>query len=294
MLKKTKLLIDTDIGSDIDDALCLAYLLQNPGCAIAGITTCSTEPEKRAEIADSICRHAGYEIPIYPGLREPLEGRHLQSAVHQYGVVSSLPHKNTFPEGEAVEFMRRTIEENPHEIVLLPIGPLTNIGALFSRYPHVVPLVREVSVFGGSYFEEGKAFTATEWNIRNDPTAAKIVFDSGVSLRVTGLDVSLRLKISCRKFLEMPRRERIFDVVKLYAAKFIERTDDMYFHDALAAAVVFCEDICKYKTGFISVDLTDERGRTDLTEAPDGNALVAYDVDTEKFFRHYLHITEKI
>ena len=63
-----KILLDTDIGSDIDDALCLAYLLAQPRCEILGITTCSSEPEKRAEIVDSMCRYMGKEIPIFPGV----------------------------------------------------------------------------------------------------------------------------------------------------------------------------------------------------------------------------------
>ncbi len=63
----TKILLDTDIGSDIDDAVCLAYLLAQPECELMGITTVSGEPEKRAAMASAQCRAAGKEIPIFPG-----------------------------------------------------------------------------------------------------------------------------------------------------------------------------------------------------------------------------------
>ena len=65
-------LLDTDIGSDIDDAVCLAYLLANPACDLLGITTVSGEADLRAAIASALCKVAGRSIPIYPGRDEPL------------------------------------------------------------------------------------------------------------------------------------------------------------------------------------------------------------------------------
>ena len=62
-----KILLDTDIGSDIDDAIALAYLLAQPQCELLGITTVTGEPEKRAMMASAQCKLAGRNIPIYPG-----------------------------------------------------------------------------------------------------------------------------------------------------------------------------------------------------------------------------------
>lgn len=63
-----KILLDTDIGGDIDDAICLAYLLNEPDCELIGITTVCGEPEKRAAIADAICQTSGKNVPIVAGL----------------------------------------------------------------------------------------------------------------------------------------------------------------------------------------------------------------------------------
>lgn len=285
-MDKIKLIIDTDIGSDIDDALCLAYLLMQPKCEILGITTSSSEPEKRAEIVDSICRYIGQDIPIFPGLPQPIIGKQLQVSVHQYDVAQKMERRTSFPKNDAIDFMRRTIEAFPHQVVLLPIGPFTNIGALFAAYPHLIPLVKEVSCFGGSFFESGLSFLTSEWNIRNDPLAAKILFDSNVRISVVGLDVSLKLKTSCRDFITSPCA-KVLEPVKLYANKFLERTNDMYYHDPLAAAILFCDDICEYKTGSIHIDIGAEWGRTYFTEETFGKTRVAYKVDTNKFFQHY-------
>ncbi len=67
-----KILLDTDIGTDIDDAVCLAYLLANPDCDLLGITTVTGEPVKRAMLASALCRIAGKKIPVYPGSADPL------------------------------------------------------------------------------------------------------------------------------------------------------------------------------------------------------------------------------
>ena len=68
----TKVILDTDIGSDIDDAICLAYLLAQPRCELLGITTVTGEPNQRAQIASAICKAAGKKVPIYPGVDTPL------------------------------------------------------------------------------------------------------------------------------------------------------------------------------------------------------------------------------
>lgn len=287
-----KILLDTDIGSDIDDALCLAYLLAQPRCEILGITTCSSEPEKRAEIVDSMCRYMAREIPIFPGRDTPLLGKQLQVAVHQYEVVSQLPHKTGFPQNRAIDFMKETIETHPHEVTLMPIGPLTNIGALFAAYPHLIPLVKEVSFMGGSFFPEAIAFIADEWNIKNDPIAAKIVFDSGVPIQVAGLDVSLKTKIRCTDFIAASHA-RVMEPVALYAKKFLERTNDMYFHDPLVAAYLFEDGICHFRRGRVHVGTGSDWGRTYFIEDPTGNALVADTINPEHFFRHYYDIVNR-
>lgn len=68
-----KILLDTDIGGDIDDAICLAYLLKEPQCELVGITTVCGEPEKRAAVADAICQTVGRVVPIVAGLDSTMQ-----------------------------------------------------------------------------------------------------------------------------------------------------------------------------------------------------------------------------
>ena len=131
--KTVKILLDTDIGSDIDDAVCLAYLLANPQCELLGITTVTGEAVKRAQMASALCKIAGKKVPIYPGAENPLLIAQRQTGAPQARQLSNWRHQTDFPKNDAVAFMRRTIRNNPGEIILLPVGPLTNVALLFAN-----------------------------------------------------------------------------------------------------------------------------------------------------------------
>src|SRR5215207_7526723 len=112
----TKLLLDTDIGSDIDDAVCLAYLLAQPECELLGITTVSGEPEQRAMLASALCRVVSRQVPIFPGAEAPLLGRQRQPRAPQASALTRWAHEERFPRGQAVEFLRQTIRAHPGEV----------------------------------------------------------------------------------------------------------------------------------------------------------------------------------
>jgi Grx4 family monothiol glutaredoxin len=80
---KKKIILDTDIGNDIDDAVTLTYLLCHPDCELLGVTTMTGEVVKRAMVADSIIKHFGRDIPVYPGVESPILGPQRQPNCHQ-------------------------------------------------------------------------------------------------------------------------------------------------------------------------------------------------------------------
>ena len=108
-----KILLDTDIGSDIDDAVCLAYLLMQPECELMGITTVMGDTHKRAMLASALCRAAEKTIPIYPGARTALYQFTTPLEVSQYQGLKNHPHDTVFPENQWLDFMRNTIRQNP-------------------------------------------------------------------------------------------------------------------------------------------------------------------------------------
>ena len=292
-----KLLLDTDIGSDIDDAVCLAYLLRQPACDLLGVTTVSGEPARRAMIVSALCRAAGKDIPILPGAGDPLIVPQRQPRVPQADALARWPHaeEQDFPRGEAVEFLRKTIRAHPGEITLLAIGPLTNVALLFHADPEIPALLKGLVLMGGA-FTDAPGVPRREWNILLDPHAAAIVYRAAPPVhRSVGLDVTLRVKMAAdevRRRFQTPNLLPVLDFAEVW---FRERKD-IAFHDPLAAAAIFDEQVCAFEQGSVEVDLHEgkDRGRTIWTAGQDaGPHEVALNVDAERFFQHYFQVVER-
>jgi inosine-uridine nucleoside N-ribohydrolase len=196
----TKVLLDTDIGTDIDDAVALAYLLCHPDCELLGITTVTGEVEKRASLASVMCQAAGKDIPIYPGADRPMQGEQRQPIAQQAAALPRWPHQTSFPVNLAVDFLADTIRDHPGEVTLLTIGPLTNAGMLFSIYPDVAELLAGLVMMGGNFEEAGSEGQRIEWNITVDRLAAEITYNTPVRLhRSMGLNVTQKVRMSAEE-----------------------------------------------------------------------------------------------
>ena len=197
-----KVLLDTDIGSDIDDAVCLAYLLANPECELLGITTVSGEAEKRAQMAIALCKVAGREIPIFPGAEKPLLIPQRQPEAPQASALNKWEHDRRFPKGRAISFLRETIYSHPGEIMLLAIGPLTNIALLFSMDPEIPSLLKGLVMMCGVFTNRLAGVGPLEWNAMLDPHATAISYHHDVKMhRSVGLDVTCQVTMAGGKRL---------------------------------------------------------------------------------------------
>jgi len=191
-----KIIIDTDPG--IDDSLAIFYALNSPELEILGLTTifgnahtstCTINALKLLEVADAI------QIPVYEGASVPLNGKFRGPASFVHGDDGQ---GNSFQEKpkkkqetlSAVEFLKKTINENPGEITLVPIGPLTNIAQLLTENLGIDAKIKEIVLMGGNAVSEGNATPTAEANILNDPEAADIVFSAKCLVTMVGLDVT--------------------------------------------------------------------------------------------------------
>ncbi|GAA1899027.1 nucleoside hydrolase [Asanoa iriomotensis] len=276
-----RVLLDTDIGNDIDDAVCLAYLLAQPSCDLLGITTVTAAPVDRASLASVLCRVAGRSVPILPGAGVPLVGPPVQAPPSQAAALARWPHDTVFPVGEAVEFMRRTIRAHPGEVTLLTIGPLTNVALLFAVDPVIPSLLRRLVLMGG-------AFTVgfgPEWNIHNDPyAAARVYAASARTHRSVGLDVTTRVRMNAADFLARCDHPLLHPVADMASSWFAERPH-VTFHDPLAAATIFAPDLCGFARGEVTVDT--RTGATGWRARADGPHEVADTVNPDAFISHY-------
>lgn len=287
-----KLLLDTDIGTDIDDCACLAYLLREPQCELLGITTVTGEPEKRAQIANALCLAAGRDdIPIYPGAAEPLLIPQAQTVATQVAALEGKPHRTRFPVGEAVEFLRRMIRQHPGEITLLTIGPLTNIGLLFALDPEIPRLLKALVMMGGVFGTPPQGYSALEWNMSGDPHASAIVYQRPALVhRAVGLDVTARLWMEA-KTLEQRFQGPLLNTVREIGWSSVERYGGMVFHDPLAAATIFNPHLCQFTRGTVSVDTCGAtQGQAHFIPSEVGPHEMATEVDVDRFFDQYFAV----
>lgn len=191
-----KIIIDTDPGQD--DAVAILLALASPELEVLGLTVVAGNVPlaHTARNARIICELAGRrDVKIFAGCDAPLK-RKLVTAEHVHGKTGLdgiiLPEP-TMPlaAGHAVDFLIETLRrETPGSVTLCPIGPLTNIATAFQKAPDIIPLVAEIVLMGGGFFEGGNITPAAEFNIYVDPEAAEIVFAAGVPLVVMPLDVT--------------------------------------------------------------------------------------------------------
>ena len=132
-----KVMLDNDIGDVLDDAFALAYLLCQPECDLLGVTTVSGDVTARAKLGSAVCKREGRNLPIYPGCSDCIATPQIEPYVPQDQILSEFYHDTGCPQGEAIEFMRRTIRENPGEVTLIAVGPMTNIALLFLTDPEI-------------------------------------------------------------------------------------------------------------------------------------------------------------
>lgn len=285
-----KIMLDTDIGSDIDDAICLAYLLSEPTCDLLGITTVSGEAVERAQIASVLCKAAGKDVPIYPGAVKPLLIPQKQPLAQQATALPNWDYQKIFPPNEAVEFMRHTIHANPGEVTLLGIGPMTNIGLLFALDPEIPRLLKALVMMVGVFTNKLAGVGPLEWNAICDPHALALIYQSSVPVhRSIGLDVTCQVKMDAQEVRERFQKGLLRPVLDFAEIWFNERSS-VTFHDPLAAVTLFDDTICEFERGTIEVELTSQRllGMTHWTpDNANGTHEVALRVSSQRFFDRY-------
>lgn len=283
-----KILLDTDIGGDIDDAICLAYLLKEPQCELLGITTVCGESEKRASVADAICRAAQKTVPIVAGFDMPLQPIPLYPTPDGACALKSWPH-NICEKGNAPAFMYENIKNNPHEVILIGIGNMTNIASLFLTYPDAAELLKGLYVMNGYFGSEPLPDPYYNWNSWADPLASKIVFETSIGIhRVIPLEVTDTLTVDARQAEALLNGDSaLMKAVLDFGSQWLESSKKLTLHDPLAAVSVFHQEICSFERGNVQVEtVTKSRmGGTAFTPDSKGNTEIARTVQKDRFYQ---------
>lgn len=287
-------ILDTDIGTDVDDCLALGLMLGSPEFAFEGICTVYGDVELRARMVAKLLRLRGAsDVPIRLGTRSPLLGiRPIHWEGHEgEGLLDPADAPDAFSTQHAVDFLVETVTANPGEIHILAIGPLTNIALAFLREPGLAKLVRHLTIMGGVLRgPRNLGLPYAEHNIVCDPEAAHVVLASGAPITLVPLDVTTRVNIRRDDIARLravgdPFHDAVAAQVERYPR--FARQGSTNLHDPLAAAVVVDPTLVELTPLHVEVETLGRFGAAvTFMRKPDdrhpANAAVATDVDVER------------
>jgi purine nucleosidase len=319
-----KIILDTDPGTD--DAMALMLALNSPELDVRAITVVPGNVTARQGLENALRMVSlanRCDIPVAGGAEHPLFQK-LITAEFWHGKNGlaniELPASHCKVDRRfGPDLIIELVHSFPHEITLVPVGPLTNIALAIEKDPSIVPLVKEVILMGGS-IKGGNVNAAAEANIYNDPEAAQIVFQAGWPLTMVGLDVGDKTLFG-RKQLEQlgqthgPVNDFIYGVTKFLvelSEKFGDSGTPMYDPLAVGVAIdaalvtapamhVEVETRGDFTRGETVANRRNEIERNVLRHFPDGdryviegldkvspNAKVCVDVHAEKFLEMFV------
>jgi purine nucleosidase len=270
-----KIILDTDIGTDVDDALALAVLLGSKEVDLIGITTVYGDARLRSTIAMHLCSLLNRKIPTFIGESKPLSGREIWmsgSEGKNFKDLDSFTPETT----SAVDFLVETVLAQPQSIDVIAIGPLTNIARAIQNNLHFAEKVKRVWIMGGDFTQ-----SKVEHNFKCDIDAAKAVLESRIPISILDLPSSQKTIIRMEE-IEQIRNAPVFGAL-LYSEimSWIEpRNQDWTIpHDPIAALSLLVPECFESSAaGQVKID---SEGMSFWNESPSGNVVLLNPIHPE-------------
>lgn len=265
--RREKLIIDTDPG--IDDSMTILMAFQTPEVEIVGLTTIfgNVATCDATQNALLLCEVAGRpDVPVAEGSSEPLKGGKPRVADFAHGSdgFGNLyldPPKREKSEKSAAEFLVDKVLENPGEVSVLALGPLTNVALAIKRDSSFASKVKRLVVLGGAFFALGNVNPAAEANVYGDPEAADVVFTSGANITVVGINITTQVRLSDDDLLELKQSNGkharlITDMCKFYRDWHMKSDGlpGIFLHDPVSFVAVVRPDLFAYRKGVVRVE----------------------------------------
>lgn len=270
-----KVILDTDIGTDVDDILALTVLLKEPSIELLGVTTVYGDTRLRARLAKRLCDLLGrQDVPVYVGEKEPMSGAEIFWTGHEGVGMPGLDDATVDQDKDGVSFLLDAAREHAGTLELLAIGPLTNIARAIKADSEFAGRIRHLHIMGGDFAPNRRA----EHNIKCDVVAADIVVRANIPMTAYGLNVTTQVSV------EEPDLERIAGsgpVGEILAEQIriwwrFKDESSNHLHDPLAALCMIGSSVCRYEQADCTVE---EDGKTTTVDNPDSSFAYAADVD---------------
>jgi len=289
--KKQKIILDTDLGSDIDDAFALALVLCSPEFEVLGITTDHGLTDKRAQIACKILYEAGLEdIPVAVGRKTAevvKKGKKQKPADYrpQFRWAEGFDKKKPI-EQPAADFIIEMLHKYPHEIILFTVGPVPNMGDIIDKDPEALKLAKGIySMFGSFYYGYGmRPSPHVEWNVRGDVESSKKFAASGANIVYAGLDVTADVTLEKDFLFKLLMRQSPLTnaLCSLYSLWGLE-TPVLY--DVVAVGMVLWPDLFTTRPAYVRVI---DGGYTVIDESKEPNCRIGMTINKKEFIKRIM------
>lgn len=288
-----KVILDTDIADDIDDAFALDFLLKKDDIfEVLGVTTVFKNVLERAKIAKKIIRLNKKDVPVFMGENKPLKSDvvyfNYEKENHLLSYKKDLDSE-VVEEMDGVNFILKSIKENPNEIVLLGIGPSTNIAKAIKQDLETMKLVKKIVIMQGT--NNFNPVYAKEWNVLVDPEAAQILLTSELPVRFIPHEITCQTTLDENELKEVlsrnnPSAKYVNEMLKEWMAA---NNRMPVLHDVLPIYSLISSTCFEYKNATIEVPLEeDKRGALLLIENNNSNKEVAVSFNRKEFMEYFL------
>ena len=229
-----KVILDTDIGDDIDDAWALAFVIAHKNFQPLGITVTHGNTPARAKMACKMLHLTGRgTIPVFVGRRTAQK-----EYSHQFTWAEDFAAKR--PDAtEAADFIVETVRRNPGEVTLIAVGPLQNLADVLRKEPQLGKLVKRVVLMSGCvYGTDEKQVPIAEYNVYSSLADSQLVYSAGLPLTIVPLDSTTHVRLSDaeRERLQKYSSPLTFALEALYRLWLEKPQSRMTLHDQLAVA----------------------------------------------------------
>jgi purine nucleosidase len=286
---KQKIILDCDLGGDIDDAFAIALVLTSPEFEVLGITLDHGLTEKRAQVACKLLYQIGMEqIPVAVGRQTPNvvgKDKELGPDSPQFhwadGFSKLKPIKTS-----ARDFILETLRKYPHEVILFGVAPVPNLADVIEKDPEALKLAKHIYSMFGSFFMgyNGGPVPSAEWNVAADIASAKQFASSGAPITYAGLDITtfvtleekLRLKLLMR---QSPLTNALCGLHTLWG------NETPVLYDAVAVGMTLWPDLFKTRAAHVRVI---DGGFTVIDESQQPNCEIGVSINKEEFLKRLM------
>ncbi len=274
-----KIILDTDLASDIDDAFAHALLQASPEIEILGITLCDGPTDRRAKVSCRMLYECGqHHIPVAAGRPTRLEHKPFPQLAwaEKFTRVEPVEHS-------AADFIASMLRRHPGEVTIISIGPLTNLADVIDRDPAAWKMIKAVYSMLGSFYTgySPGSGPAREGNVAADVESARKFLASGVPITLAGLDVTARTQFcSVRRGTLFRHRSPLTEVVRELYVHWAAASPypDPILHDAVAVSMALDRGFVATRGAFVRVA---DDGYTVVEEGRSPNCRIGVRIDRD-------------